>query len=92
MHRVEQGVTCSPSTAGRFMIGSFQGAQLTLFRTYIGETSVTVISTMAPEKREKSTLKYTNFFITFFSCSLAVMFGPGEYNNNNYNYYLTYFQ
>ena len=66
------------SAAGRFMIGFFQGAQMTLMRAYIGETSAAVISTMSPEKRHKSTLKYTNFFITFTVCSLSVMVGPGK--------------
>lgn len=60
------------------MIGFYQGAQMTLLRAYIGETSATVISTMSPEKRRKSTLKYTNYIITFSVCSLSVLAGPGE--------------
>ena len=51
---------------------------MTLVRVYIGETSTTVISTMPPEKRDKSTLKYTNFFVTFTVGSLSVLVGPGK--------------
>ena len=51
-----------------------------LIRTYIGETSSAVISAMPPEKRGKSTLKYTAFFVTFSACGLSVLSGPGEFH------------
>ena len=63
---------------GRFLIGMFMGATTTVLRAYIGETSSTVIASMPPEKRRKSTLKYTAFFITFSVCAFSVMMGPGK--------------
>ena len=63
--------------AGRFMIGFFMGAETVMFRTYVGETSSTVIAAMPPEKREKSTLKYTVFFVAYTVCCLSGLSGPG---------------
>ena len=65
--------------AGRFLIGFFIGAETVVLRTYVGETSSSVIAAMPVEKREKSTLKYTAFFIVFTVCALSVLSGPGEY-------------
>jgi MFS family permease len=62
---------------GRFLIGFYLGGMTVLIRTYIGETSSAVISAMPPEKRGKSTLKYTAFFVTFSACGLSVLSGPG---------------
>ena len=53
------------------------GADTVTFRTYVGETSSTVIAAMPPEKREKSTLKYTAFFVGFTVCCLSGLSGPG---------------
>ena len=63
--------------AGRFFIGFYMGAITVVMRTYIGETSSTVIAAMPAEKREKSTLKYTAFFAAFSVCSMSVLPGPG---------------
>lgn len=65
---------------GRFLIGMFMGIITTLLRAYIGETSSTVIANMPPKKRDKSTLKYTAFFITFGVCAVSVLTGPGKYS------------
>lgn len=67
-----------PVLPGRYFIGVYQGAMMTLLRVYIGETSTTIIASMPPEKREKSTLKYTTFAITFCVCTVSVLAGPGE--------------
>ena len=64
--------------AGRFLIGFYVGAVTVIIRTYIGETSSTVIAAMPPEKREKSTLKYTAFFVAFSACGMSLLSGPGE--------------
>jgi MFS family permease len=61
---------------GRFLMGSCQGAVTVILRTYIGETSSTIIASLPPEQREKSTLKYTAFFVTFTVCTLSVLAGP----------------
>ena len=53
------------------------GAETVMFRTYVGETSSTVIAAMPPEKREKSTLKYTVFFVAYTVCCLSGLSGPG---------------
>ena len=50
---------------------------MTIFRTYLGETSATVISTLPPEKRKKSTIKYNNFLIGFTVGTTFVATGPG---------------
>ena len=63
---------------GRFLMGSCQGAVTVILRTYIGETSSTIIASLPPEQREKSTLKYTAFFVTFTVCTLSVLAGPGK--------------
>lgn len=57
---------------------------MAVLRTYIGETSETVIASMPPEKREKSTLKYTTFLFTFSVCTLSVMAGPGVFQHYMY--------
>ena len=62
---------------GRFLIGFYLGAMTVVIRTYIGETSSTVIAAMPPEKREKSTLKYTAFFAAFTACAMSFFSGPG---------------
>ena len=59
-------------------MGSCQGAVTVILRTYIGETSSTIIASLPPEQREKSTLKYTAFFVTFTVCTLSVLAGPGK--------------
>ena len=61
---------------GRFLIGLFQGSQQTLWRLYIGETSERAITFLPEEKRKKSTIKYTNFFIAFATASTNVAVGP----------------
>lgn len=58
---------------------------MAVLRTYIGETSAAVIASMPPEKREKSTLKYTTFLVTFSVCTVSVMAGPGE--SQHFMYY-----
>ena len=63
--------------AGRFMIGFYMGAETATFRTYVGETSSTIIAAMPLEKREKSTLKYTAFFVGFTVCCVSSLSGPG---------------
>jgi MFS family permease len=62
---------------GRFLIGFYMGADTVTFRTYVGETSSTIIAAMPLEKREKSTLKYTAFFVGFTVCCLSSLSGPG---------------
>ena len=66
-----------PFDVGRLCVGIYQGAQMALFRTYLGETSATVISTLPPEKRKKSTIKYNNFLIAFTVGTTCVAVGPG---------------
>ena len=53
-----------------------------MIRTYIGETSSTVIAKMPPAERKKSTLKYTAFFVTFTVCTLSLLSGPGKHQVN----------
>jgi len=50
---------------------------MALFCTYLGETSATVISTLPPEKRKKSTIKYNNFLISFTVGTTFLAVGPG---------------
>ena len=54
---------------------------MAVLRTYIGETSEAVIASMPPEKREKSTLKYTTFLLTFSVCTVSVIAGPGVFQH-----------
>ena len=63
---------------GRFLIGLFQGSYNVLLRTYLGETSEVVISMLPKEQQAKSTIKYTNFFISFVIGSICVAIGPGQ--------------
>ena len=65
-------------SSGRFLMGACQGAVTVILRTYIGETSSTIIASLPPEQREKSTLKYTAFFIAFQVCAMSVLLGPGK--------------
>ncbi len=51
---------------------------MTILRAYLGETSVTVIAMLPPEKQKKSTLKYTNYFLAFSMGMLCLSLGPGE--------------
>ena len=60
------------------LIGLFQGAQQTLWRLYIAETSGVAIKLLPVEMREKSTLKYTNFFLSFATATTSIAAGPGE--------------
>lgn len=73
-------VFCATLTAnpGRFLIGYYQGSQQANWRSYIGETSAKAIKKLPIEKQEKSTIKYTNFFLAFAVGSFFLAFGPGE--------------
>ncbi len=51
---------------------------MTMMRTYLGETSTTVIAMLPAEKQEKSKIKVTNFFITFTVSSTFIAIGPGK--------------
>ena len=62
---------------GRLCVGIYQGAQMALFRTYLGETSATVISTLPHEKRKKSTIKHNNFLIAFSVGTTFLAVDPG---------------
>ena len=66
-------------SAGRLLSGFYIGGVPVVLRTYIGETSSTVIATMPPVKRKKSTLKYTAFFVVYTVGTLSGISGPGEY-------------
>ena len=59
------------------MIGLFQGSYSVLYRSYFGETSEIVMA-MLPKEQAKSTIKYTNFFITFMIAFSFMAFGPGN--------------
>ena len=59
-------------------MGVFMGAVTVIIRAYIGETTSNIIVRLPSPKREKSTLKYTAFFIAFSVCTLSVLVGPGE--------------
>ena len=61
---------------GRLFIGLFQGSQQALWRQYLGETSERVIRFLPEDQREKSTIKYTNFFIAFTVAGTANAAGP----------------
>ena len=52
---------------------------MTILRAYLGETSNTVIAMLPPEKQKKSTIKYTNFFLTFTMTAVCDAVGPGTY-------------
>ena len=63
---------------GRFLQGLYFGAQSTLMRIYIGETSNTVRD-MLGEDFEKSQLKNTNFLLSLIMGMVGVASGPGMY-------------
>ena len=50
---------------------------MTVYRTYIGETSETLVSRLPKEKQAKSTTKYTMITITFSVGTFGVAMGPG---------------
>ena len=56
------------------------GAVTVILRTYVGETSSTVIAAMPPEKREKSKFKNTAFFAIVIVCDISVLSGPSEFD------------
>ncbi len=60
-------------------MGIYQGGQMTIFRTYLGETSTTVTAMLPAEKQAKSTIKYTNFFLAFGVITMSIAVGPGKY-------------
>lgn len=60
------------------MIGSFQGAQQTMWRLNIAETSNKAIKLLPEEHRSRSTIKYTNFFIVFATATTSIAAGPCE--------------
>jgi len=62
---------------GRFCHGIHFGAQSTLLRIYIGETSNTVRDILK-EDPEKSQLKNTNFLIGFILGTIGFAYGPGK--------------
>jgi len=62
---------------GRFLQGLHLGAQSSLLRIYIGETSNTVRDILG-EDPEKSQLKNTNFLIGFALGTIGLVVGPGE--------------
>ena len=65
--------------SGRLLIGCYVGGAPVIIRTYVGETSSTEIAAMPPEKRKKSTLKYTAYFVIYTLGSLSGISGPGEH-------------
>ena len=65
---------------GRFLQGLHLGAQSTLLRIYIGETSNTVRDILR-EDPEKSQLKNTNFLLSFIMGTIGLASGPGTYTN-----------
>ena len=72
-------VTFSYILAGRLLVGVYQGGQMTILRTYLGETSTSVTAMLPPEKRKNSTIKYTNFFFAFSVATVCVAIGPGMF-------------
>jgi len=62
---------------GRLFHGVHFGAQSTLLRIYIGETSNTVRD-MLKEDPEKSQLKNTNFLLGFILGTIGFAYGPGK--------------
>ena len=63
---------------------------MTIMRAYLGETSNTVIAMLPPEKQKKSTIKYTNFFVTFTMSTLFAALGPGKFTLTTVNEHMHY--
>ena len=63
----------------RFFTGTFLGLHMSLMRIYLLETSEKLIQALPPEKREKSTIKYTALFLLFIHAVLGGSLGPGMY-------------
>lgn len=62
---------------GRMLIGWYGGAQLALWRVYVGETSEKATKMLPKERQEKSMIKYTNFFLAFTVGTVNIALGPG---------------
>ena len=70
---------------GRLLSGIYFGISMSITRTYIGESSDKVIqmrkeaslNSDEQNSKEKSSLKYTNFFLQFATAVLGTITGPG---------------
>lgn len=63
----------------RLLVGLFQGSLNVVFRSYIGETSEIMISMLPEDKRAKSTIKYSGFFIVFITGTISMVLLSGNY-------------
>ena len=52
---------------------------MTIYRTYLGESSETYISKLPKEKQATSTIKYTTITIAFGVGTVGVAMGPGSF-------------
>ena len=61
-------------------MGLFQGSLNVILRSYLGETSETVISMLPENEQAKSTIKYTGFFIAFVIGNTSMALSSGNHS------------